>query len=160
MQESFWWWQCSDWYIISLFPHLHTPFSPSLISLVVSVDVIHTMFTYLLTYLLEVFQGHIKTNSHINYIYAVIEQRWRNLTVPWVWPDARRGQKWEVPPPDTTPWSYLSPGPRPVPETRCRARTHRSSGACTPPRLLMNLREKQWNYCACVVSAWWLRQAF
>ena len=25
MQESFWWWQCSDRYIISLFPHLHTP---------------------------------------------------------------------------------------------------------------------------------------
>ena len=28
-------------YIISLFPNLHTPFSPSLISLVVSVDVKH-----------------------------------------------------------------------------------------------------------------------
>ena len=28
MQESFWWWQCSDRYIISLFPHLHTPFPP------------------------------------------------------------------------------------------------------------------------------------
>ena len=44
MQKSFWWWQCSDRYIISLSPHLHTPFppppfSPSLISLVVSVDV-------------------------------------------------------------------------------------------------------------------------
>ena len=24
-QESFWRWQCSDRYIISLFPHLHTP---------------------------------------------------------------------------------------------------------------------------------------
>ena len=41
MQKSFWWCQCSDRYIISLFPHLHTPFSPSLISLKVSVDVIH-----------------------------------------------------------------------------------------------------------------------
>ena len=44
MQESFWWWQCSNRYIISLFPHLHTPFvrfSPSLISLMVSVDVKH-----------------------------------------------------------------------------------------------------------------------
>ena len=48
MQESFWWWQCSNRYIISFFPHLHThpppapnPFSPSLISLVVSVDVKH-----------------------------------------------------------------------------------------------------------------------
>ena len=41
MQVSFWWWQCSDRYIISLSPYLHTPFplfSPSLISLVVSVD--------------------------------------------------------------------------------------------------------------------------
>ena len=28
MQESFWWWQCSDRYIISLFPHLHTPLLP------------------------------------------------------------------------------------------------------------------------------------
>ena len=37
MQESFWWWRCSDSYIISLFPYLR----PSLISLVVSVDVKH-----------------------------------------------------------------------------------------------------------------------
>ena len=38
MQKSFWWWQCSDRYIISLSPHLHTllpPFSPFLISLMV-----------------------------------------------------------------------------------------------------------------------------
>ena len=35
MQESFWWWQSNDRYIISLFPHLHTPFFPSLISLIV-----------------------------------------------------------------------------------------------------------------------------
>ena len=48
MQESFWWWQCSDRYIISLFPHLHTPFPPSLISLMVSVDVKHRV--YILTY--------------------------------------------------------------------------------------------------------------
>ena len=50
MQESFWWWQCSDRYIISLSPHLHTsssPFSPSLIILMVSVDVKHHV--YLLT---------------------------------------------------------------------------------------------------------------
>ena len=47
MQESFWWWQCSDRYIISLSPHLHTPyppFSPSLISLMVSVDVKHHIY--------------------------------------------------------------------------------------------------------------------
>ena len=51
MQESFWWWQCSDRYIISLFPHLYNPllpFSPSLISLMVSVDVKHHVY---LTYL-------------------------------------------------------------------------------------------------------------
>ena len=35
-------------YIISLFPHLHPPFAPSLISLMVSVDVKHHV--YLLTY--------------------------------------------------------------------------------------------------------------
>ena len=47
MQRSFWWWQPhSDRYIISLFPHLHTS-SPSLTSLVVSVDVKHHI--YLLT---------------------------------------------------------------------------------------------------------------
>ena len=47
IHESFWWWQCSDRYIISLFPHLHTPsprFSPSLISLMVSVDVKHHVY--------------------------------------------------------------------------------------------------------------------
>ena len=47
LQESFWGWQCSDRHIISLFPHLHSPlpsFSPSLISLVVSVDVKHDVY--------------------------------------------------------------------------------------------------------------------
>ena len=47
MQESFWWWQCSDRYIVSLSPHLHAPFppfSPSLISLMVSVDVKHHVY--------------------------------------------------------------------------------------------------------------------
>ena len=28
MQEPFWWWQCSDRYIISHFPHLHNPPPP------------------------------------------------------------------------------------------------------------------------------------
>ena len=36
MQESFWWWQCSDRYIASLFPHLHPHSLPSLISHTVS----------------------------------------------------------------------------------------------------------------------------
>ena len=47
MQESFWWCQCSDRYIVSLSSHLHTslpPFSPSLISLMVSVDVKHHVY--------------------------------------------------------------------------------------------------------------------
>ena len=50
MQKSLWWWQCTDRYIISLSPHFHTPFppfSPSLINLMVSVDVKHHV--YLLT---------------------------------------------------------------------------------------------------------------
>ena len=49
MQESFWWWQCSDRYIISPSPHLHIPFppfSPSLISLRVSVDVKHHVYLH------------------------------------------------------------------------------------------------------------------
>ena len=50
MQESFWWWQRNDRYIISLFPHLHNPFSPSLISLMVSVDVKHCLLTYIQTW--------------------------------------------------------------------------------------------------------------
>ena len=51
MQQSFWWWQCSDRYVISLSPHLHTPspFSPSLISLTVSVDVKHHVYLLLLS---------------------------------------------------------------------------------------------------------------
>ena len=53
MQESFWWWQCSDRY--TPLPHPRHPpphaFSSSLISLVVSWT-LSTMFTYF-TYLLE-----------------------------------------------------------------------------------------------------------
>ena len=51
MQQSFWWWQCSDRYIISLSPHLHIPFppfSPSLISCTVSVDIKHQVYLYYL----------------------------------------------------------------------------------------------------------------
>ena len=46
MQVSFWWWQCSDRYILSLSPpppYPLPPFSPSLISLV-SVDVKHHVY--------------------------------------------------------------------------------------------------------------------
>ena len=40
--------ECSDRYILSLFPRLHTPppFSPSLISLMVSVDVKHHVYLF------------------------------------------------------------------------------------------------------------------
>ena len=54
MQTSFWWWQCSDRYIIiSLSPTSRThfpppPFSPSLISLMVSVDVKHHVYLHCL----------------------------------------------------------------------------------------------------------------
>ena len=41
MQKAFWWRQCSGRYIIFLSPHLDPPFSSSLISLMVSVDVKH-----------------------------------------------------------------------------------------------------------------------
>ena len=44
MQKSFWWWQCSDRYVISLSPHLHTPFSPSLLSRTVPVDIKHHVY--------------------------------------------------------------------------------------------------------------------
>ena len=41
MRESFWWWQCSDRYIISLPPSSLTYIRQSLTSLIVSVDVKH-----------------------------------------------------------------------------------------------------------------------
>ena len=46
--QSFWCRQCSDRYIISLSAHLHTPFTLSLISLIVSVDVKHNVYILIL----------------------------------------------------------------------------------------------------------------
>ena len=63
MQKPFWWWQCSDGYIISLFfppppppppasiplpprPPLPPAVSPSLISLVISLDVKHRVYLH------------------------------------------------------------------------------------------------------------------
>ena len=46
----------SDRYVISLFPHPYTPFSPSLISIMVFVDV--KQHVHLLTYCEETHTGH------------------------------------------------------------------------------------------------------
>ena len=75
MQESFWWWQCGDRYIISLFPHLHTPFppfSPSLISLMVSVDVKHQV------YLLMSKSSDKWTNERLNECMNEGMNKWMN----------------------------------------------------------------------------------
>ena len=57
MHKSFWWWQYNDRYIISSPPpHLHSPFSPSLINLMVFVDIKHHDHVYLEDSLLMVWQ--------------------------------------------------------------------------------------------------------
>ena len=77
-QESPWWWQCSDKWLISLLPHLHTPFapfSPSLISLVVSVAVKHHV--YLINYFsIGVLEGCRKAR------HGVCSQHWRSPRFP------------------------------------------------------------------------------
>ena len=55
MQESFWQWQCFDRYIISFFPHLHTPFFPSLRSLVVSVNIKHHVYLLMWSSFLRIY---------------------------------------------------------------------------------------------------------
>ena len=57
MQKSFWWWQCSDRYISPPPPPLPPPFSLSLISLMVPVDVKHHDFYGLLTLPCSLCQG-------------------------------------------------------------------------------------------------------
>ena len=89
MQKSFWWWQCSDRYIISLspptpLPHLHTPFllfSPFLMSRTVSVDVKHHV--YLLTYL-ATWLGR-KTWEDIGKGNNLKWQPWRRFQTGWGW---------------------------------------------------------------------------
>ena len=59
MQKSSWWWQCCDRHIISLSPHFQTPFppfSPSLISLVLSVDVKHHVYLLEVIFLQPLYQ--------------------------------------------------------------------------------------------------------
>ena len=88
MHESFWWWQCGDRYIISLSPHLHTPFptfSPSLICLVVSVDVKHHV--YLLTLLLTS-RAYLWTTSRVSLTRVAHQESnlliWLRLSARWV----------------------------------------------------------------------------
>ena len=81
MQESFWWWRCSDRYIISLCPHLQTPFppfSPSQISLVVSVEVKHHV--YLLTYIRKVLLCEAGWTA---FQTASATQKWTAMEVNW-----------------------------------------------------------------------------
>ena len=91
MQESFWRWQCSDKYIISLFPtSLHlSPFSPFLISPMVSIDVKHHV--YLLSVYLKESSARtsrgIRTSRNVSWqalqIYASFKytqaQKWSNV---------------------------------------------------------------------------------
>ena len=62
MQKSFWWWQCSDRYIISL-PLPIYPFFPSLISFMLSVNVKHQV--YLLS---SVHRRYIGTHIHSTFL--------------------------------------------------------------------------------------------
>ena len=94
MQKSFWWWQCNDRYIISLPlpppPYPLPPFSPSLISRTVSVDVkpcrltrrktpvylpwtLNTTFTYSLNY----YDSGIPKAVHQQGSSEVVVQHWR-----------------------------------------------------------------------------------
>ena len=86
MQESFWWRQCSDRYIISLSPHLHTPFPSFSPSLMVSVDVKHhdnLLITYHTTQraFCRQFVGlpdHVKCSTHLrlNTVKPYFDAQW------------------------------------------------------------------------------------
>ena len=90
MQASFWWWQCSDRYIISLSPHLHTPFSLSLINFMVSVDVKYHV--YLLTVRIQYNQHFCESHflastdtfycrSSWQHVYFVIQALFKQLLI-------------------------------------------------------------------------------
>ena len=103
MQESFWWWQCSDRYIISLSPHLRTPLpphrtpipipisSPSVISFMVSIDVKHR--AYLLTpFPIQptincgpLFRRHLINDSSCLWLNKRYERSNVLLFYPWNW---------------------------------------------------------------------------
>ena len=81
MQESFWWWQCSDWYILSLFPHLHTPspFSPSLISLIVSVEVKHHVYQRASTRRATDLLRSLQSSYHVTFLSCLTVRRFPKL---------------------------------------------------------------------------------
>ena len=93
-QESLWWWQYSDQYIISLFPYLRTlfpPFSPFLISLMVSVDVKHRV--YVLTNLLSSRCGEWRVLEHCRLPLQTVGTLWLTTRATSLWP-AWRGKGW------------------------------------------------------------------
>ena len=99
MQKSFWWWQCSDKYIyiyihthnLPLPPlHIPSPLSPSLIGLVVSVDVQHHV------HLLTKSRGEKKMQTWA-FSFGPAQQPARN------WKEVVcTGHRWSAPPPPPT----------------------------------------------------------
>ena len=93
MQELFWWWQCSDRYIISLSPHLrHTPFPPFfllLISLRVSVDIKHHVY---FTKALEIKTTHSEPYPRWPWLQAPSTES--SLACTW-WRWAPSGLRWQ-----------------------------------------------------------------
>ena len=81
MQESFWWWQCSDRYILSFFPHLHTPspFSPSLISLMVSVEVKHNVYQRASTRKATDLLRSLQSRYHVTFLSCLTVRRFPKL---------------------------------------------------------------------------------
>ena len=83
MQESFWWWQCSDRYILSLsLPHLHTPspFSaPSLISLMVSVEVKHHVYQRASTRKATDLLQSLQSRYHVTFLSCMTVRRFPKL---------------------------------------------------------------------------------
>ena len=80
MQESFWWGQCSDRYMISLFPHLHTPFPtppflPNPNKPCVFLWMLSTMFTY--------FMHHVRLFLHFT-IFRDLSSQHLLLILHWV----------------------------------------------------------------------------
>ena len=92
MQESFWWWQCSDQSIIYLSAYLHTPFSPSLKSLMVSVDVKHHVYlplVHVIKVTVLIKSSHKDYVQQVNHYYSWLtpETHYHPVLLPsWPWP--------------------------------------------------------------------------